>query len=60
MSEDTQVTIDRIEMGTGWVCFHAGKKPPKPEEIPAYLNRTFNTWLKNNAKFKVRAVMPIV
>lgn len=60
MTTDTQVTIDRIDMGTGWVCFQAGEKPPPPERLPVYLNETFYTWLKRNPEFTVRATLPIV
>ena len=60
MSEKTQVTIDRVELGTGWVCFQAGKKPPEPQYLPAFLNDAFHTWLQRNPAFQVRATLPIV
>lgn len=59
MSEE-QVTIDRIEMGTGWACFQPGEQPPNPDQLPGYLNHSFCTWLQRNPKFTVRAVLPIV
>ena len=60
MSDDTEVTIDRIDMGTGWVCFQAGDKPPPPDRLPGYLNHTLHTWLQRNPEFTMRAVLPIV
>ena len=57
---DTQITIDRIEMGTGWVCFQPGEKPSSPEKLAGYLNHNFYTWLQRNPEFKVRATLPIV
>ena len=55
-----QYTIDRIDMGTGWVCFQIGETPPPIEQLPSYLNTTFYEWLQRNPEFKVRATMPIV
>ncbi len=60
MSEEIKVTIDRVDMGTGWVCFQAGDKPPPPDQLPAFLNQTLYTWLKRNPEFRLRAVLPIV
>lgn len=60
MSEETQVTIDRIEMGTGWVCFQAGEKPPAAEYLPGFLNDAFYTWLQRNPGFQIRATLPVV
>ena len=60
MTDDTKVTIDRIDMGTGWVCFQPGKNSPPPEHLPALLNRSVCTWLKRNPEFTVRTVLPIV
>jgi hypothetical protein len=57
---DTQFTIDRIDLGTGWVCFQAGDKPPPPEELPGYLSQTLCTWLQRNPQFVVRAALPIM
>lgn len=57
---DTQVTIDRIDLGTGWVCFQAGDKLPPPEELPGYLSQTLCTWLQRNPNFAVRAALPIM
>ena len=34
MSEENEISIDRIELGTGWACFRAGKKNPAPEMLP--------------------------
>jgi hypothetical protein len=61
MSEEhEQVTIDRIEMGNGWVCFQPGEKPPSPDQLPGLLNDCFYTWLQRNPEFNVRALLPIV
>ena len=60
MIEDTQITIDRIEMGPGWVCFQAGEKPPALEQLPGYLNHACYAWLQRNSEFAVRATLPIV
>ena len=40
MTEDFQNTIDRIEIGTGWVCFQAGQKPPARVTLPIVENGT--------------------
>ena len=57
---DSQVTIDRIEMGTGWVCFQAGEMEPDPDQLPGYLNHAFYSWLQRNPEFKVRTALPVV
>lgn len=60
-SENTsQISIDRVEMGTGWVCFEGGENPPAPEQLPLYLHDALENWLRNNAEFKIRTVLPIV
>jgi hypothetical protein len=58
--DNSQITIDRMEMGTGWVCFQAGENPPPLEELPAFLNQTFYSWLQRNPEFNVKTVLPIV
>jgi len=58
--DDSQITIDRMEMGTGWVCFQAGENPPPLEELPVFLNQTFCSWLQRNPEFNVKTVLPIV
>jgi len=60
MPDQKQITIERVDMGTGWVCFQAGKKPPSPEKLPAFLNHAFHSWLQRNPEFNVRATLPIV
>lgn len=59
VDDSTQVTIDRIDLGTGWVCFQAGDKAPPPEELPGYLSQTLCTWLQRNTAFNVRVALPI-
>ncbi|MCA9114255.1 MAG: hypothetical protein KDA79_04165 [Planctomycetaceae bacterium] len=53
-------TIDRIDMGPGWVCFQVGEHPPPIEQLPAALNHCFCTWLQRNSEFQVRTTLPIV
>jgi len=60
MSEENQITIDRIEMGIGWACFQAGKKKPPADKLPGYLHHAFYTWLQRNQEFTVRAALPII
>ena len=60
MTERTQYTIDRVEMGSGWACFQAGENPPPLEMLPGYLNHTFYSWLQRNPEFQVRTTLPIV
>lgn len=57
---ETEITIERIEMDTGWVCFQGGETPPAPDQLPFILNDAFSNWLRNNPEFKVRTVLPIV
>lgn len=57
--QPAQFTIDRLEMGTGWVCFQPGDHPPPPDQLPGYLNQAFYTWLERNPDFRVRSVLPI-
>lgn len=57
---DNPVTIDRVEMETGWVCFQGGDTPPAPEQLPLILNDAIANWLMNHPEFKVRTVLPIV
>jgi hypothetical protein len=57
---ENQITIDRIEMGTGWVCFQGGETPPSPDQLPFFLNDALAAWLRNNPEFKVRTTLPIV
>ena len=54
VDNDTQITIDRIDLGTGWVCFQAGNQTPPSEALPGYLSQTLCTWLQRNPAFKVR------
>lgn len=56
----SRVTIDRVDMGEGYVCFQAGKQPPAPEELPYYLHRALQDWLRRNSEFRIRTAMPIV
>ena len=60
MPDDNQVTITRVDMGTGWVCFQAGKKEPTREQLPGFLAHAFYTRLQRNPEFKVRATLPVV
>lgn len=60
MSEENEISIDRIELGPGWACFRAGQKNPAPELLPTYLNHVFFSWLQRNQEFTVRATLPIV
>ncbi len=55
-----QITIDRVEIETGWVCFQGGVTPPPADQLPFYLNDALSTWLKNNPEFSIRAVLPLV
>lgn len=57
---ENQITIDRVEMETGWVCFQGGETPPAPDQLPLILNDAVSNWLKNHPEFKVRAMLPIV
>ena len=57
MTEEQKITIDRIDMGAGWVCFKPASHLP---DRPAYLHHAFFTWLQRNHEFKVRATLPIV
>ena len=59
MDHGTQITIGRVDLGTGWVCFQAGNQTPPSEALPGYLSQTLCTWLQLNPAFKVRAVLPI-
>lgn len=58
--EADQVTIDRVEMGTGWVLFPGGATPPSPDQIAYYLNDAMCDWLGKNPEFKVRTTLPII
>ena len=60
LENENQITIDRIELGTGWVCFQGGETPPPPGQLPLYLNDALANWLRNNSEFKVRTVLPLV
>ncbi|MHB0956867.1 MAG: hypothetical protein ACYC0X_13095 [Pirellulaceae bacterium] len=60
MDSSTEFTIDRIDLGTGWVCFQAGDNAPPPDRLPGYLSQTLCTWLQRNPKFVVRATLPIM
>ena len=60
LENENQITIDRIEMGTGWVCFQGGETPPSPDQLPLFLNDAVANWLGNNSEFKVRTVFPLV
>jgi hypothetical protein len=60
LENENQITIDRIEMDTGWVCFQGGETPPSPDQLPVFLNDAFSNWLKHNPEFKVRTILPIV
>ena len=55
-----EFTINRIEMGSGWVCFQGGENPPPPDQLPYVLNEALNEWLMRNPEFKVTSCLPIV
>jgi hypothetical protein len=57
---EQEFTIDRIDMGTGWVCFQGGDNPPPPTELALILNDACSVWLDRNPEFKVRAILPLV
>ncbi len=54
------VTIERVDMGTGWACFQAAENQPLPEHLSRWLNRNFSEWLDRHPEFRVRATLPIV
>ena len=56
---EQEFTIDRLDMGPGWVCFQAGQQPPPLDQLPAMLNHCFYTWLQRNSEFRVRASLPV-
>ncbi len=58
--QEIEITIDRIEMGTGWVCFQGGDNPPPPDQLPHILNDALSEWLVRNPEFKVRTMLPVV
>jgi len=60
MVDDNKITIDRIELGTGWVCFQGGETPPEPDQLPWFLNDAITTWINRNPEFKIRTMLPIV
>ncbi len=60
LGNENQITIDRIEMDIGWVCFQGGDTPPPNEQLPYFLNDALTTWLKCNPDFTVRTVLPLV
>ncbi len=60
MSDETEFTIDRLELGTGWVCFQGGETPPAPDQLPMFLNEAMLDWLMRHPEFKVRTTLPIV
>ncbi len=59
MDQNTQITIDRVDLGTGWVCFRAGKQTPLSDALPVFLSQSLCTWLQRNPVFKIRATLPI-
>lgn len=54
------VTIDRVDLAEGWVVFRAGNPPPPAEELPHFLQKTFQGWLQRNRDLRVKTVLPIV
>ncbi len=60
LKNETRITIDRVELGTGWVCFQGGETPPSPDQLSFFLNDALTTWLRNNSEFKVRTILPLV
>ena len=52
MALEGKVTIERIDLGPGWVCFQAGNQKPSPENLPGLLHHTFYTWLQRNKEFR--------
>ena len=59
MTDDPEITIDRVDIADGWVCFQAGEKPPAPDQLALYLSHTMTNWLKRNSEFRVRTVLPM-
>jgi hypothetical protein len=60
-NSESEFTLDRIELGTGWVCFQGGEEnPPAPEQLPVILNDAITDWLLRNPEFKVRTTLPVV
>ncbi len=60
MVDENTITIDRIELGTGWVCFQGGESPPAPDQLPWFLNDAITTWINRHPEFKIRTMLPIV
>ncbi len=60
LENQNEITIDRLEMGTGWVCFQGGENPPPANQLPYFLNDALSNWLSRNPEFKVRTVLPVV
>ena len=60
LENEIEITIDRMEMGTGWVCFQGGENPPSPDQLPLFLNDALSNWLTHNPEFKIRSILPLV
>lgn len=58
--EPAKIRVNRLDLGTGWVCFLAAEPPAKPEELPLYLSQSVVAWLKQTPTLKVKATLPIV
>jgi hypothetical protein len=56
---ENSLTIERVEMGTGWVCFQGGDPSPPPDQLPYYLNDAVSNWLLRHPQFRVRTVLPV-
>jgi hypothetical protein len=61
MLEEQIVTINRLEMGMGWVLFVPNSdRPPPPESLPAALHGSVAEWVRQNSIIKVRDTLPVI
>ena len=61
MADAEQIHVDRIDVGTGWLCFVP--KPgtnPRPDRLPYALSRAIEDTFKQTPTLTVRETLPIV
>ena len=56
----SRVRIDAVPISTGCVRFQAGKPAPPRDELPFWLSRTLNDWLKQHSKRVPKIVLPLI
>jgi hypothetical protein len=56
-----KIEVERVDMGTGWMCFVAKTgTDPRPDRLPFALSRAVTDTFQQTPTLTVRSTLPIV